>query len=199
LLVVNAVLIRRCAWHRSYRGYPIAFGIASWRGFGVAFTDGMCLSCSARLRRDWNLAPLRATGSFGSRFQLVRVTAMALMVVSLVLAERPLNDVRTVRAIAPPPQTVLVPPVPVEEESPLALAVADVPRRAPASRVVRVSSPSASSVAWTEIAQPPGASYLAVTVAHTAMPPVSASVANRFPAAIVFAALPHAGLTQQTR
>jgi hypothetical protein len=123
---------------------------------------------------------------------------MALMVVSLVLAERPLNDVRTVRAIAPPPQTVLVPPVPVEEESPLALAVADVPRRAPASRVVRVSSPSASSVAWTEIAQPPGASYLAVTVAHTAMPPVTAPVTSRRPAEMVFAALPHAGLTRQT-
>jgi hypothetical protein len=117
--------------------------------------------------------------------------------VSLVLAERPLNDVRSVRAIAPPPQTVLVPPIPVEEESPPALAVMDA-RPTPAIRVARESSPSASSVAWTEIAQPPGASYLAVTVAHTAMPPVPPSVTTRPRSQMIFAALPHAGLTQQT-
>jgi len=195
-----AVLIRRCAWHRTYRGYPIAFGIASWRGWRVGFTDGMCLSCSARLRRDWNLAPLQANGTFGSRFQLARVAAMALLVVSLILAERPLNDGRTVRAVATPPQTVLVPPVPlpVEEESSPALAVATVPRRAPMARVVRVSSPSVSPVAWSEIAQPPGASYLAVTVTHTAMPPAPPPVPRRPRPEMVFAALPHAGLTQQT-
>ena len=199
MLLVSAVLIRRCAWHRSYRGYPLAFGIASWRGVGISFTDGMCLGCSSRLRREWNLPPIQATGlSFGSRFQLARVAAMAVIVVSLVLAERPLNDVRSVRTIAPPPQTVLVPPVPVEEESPPALVVRDVPLRAPATRVVRVSSPSASSVAWTEIAQPPGASYLAVTVAHTAMPPVTSPVTRRPRSEMVLAALPHAGLTQQT-
>jgi hypothetical protein len=163
----------------------------------------MCLSCSARLRRDWNLAPLQATGTFGSRFQLARVAAMALLVVSLILAERPLNDGRTVRAVATPPQTVLVPPVPlpVEEESSPALAVATVSRRAPMARVVRVSSPSMSPVAWSEIAQPPGASYLAVTVAHTAMPPAPPPVTGRPRRPrpdMVFAALPHAGLTQQT-
>jgi hypothetical protein len=197
LLWRNAVLIRRCAWHRSYRGYPIAFGIASWRGFRVAFTDGMCLGCSARLRREWNLPPIQPTAArFG--FQLVRVAAMAVMVVSLILAERPLNDVRTVRAIAPPPQTVLVPPVPVDEEPMSALAVAHVPRRALATSPVNVSSPRASSVASAQISQPSGASYLAVIVAHTVMPPVTASVTSRFPAEIVFAALPPAGLTQQT-
>jgi hypothetical protein len=199
LLPLSAVLIRRCAWHRSYRGYPLAFGIASWRGVGISFTDGMCLGCSARLRREWSLPPIVGSpATFGSRFQLARVAAMAVMVVSLVLAERPLNDVRSVRAIAPPPQTVLVPPVPAEEESPPALVVTNVPRRPPVIRVVGVSLPSASPAAWTEMAQPPGASYLAVTVAHTAMPPVTSPVTRRPRPEMVFAALPHAGLTQQT-
>ena len=194
----NAVLIRRCAWHRSYRGYPLPFGIASWRGFGVSFTDGMCLGCSAQLRREWNLPPLAAgLTPFGLHSELVRVAAMAVMLVSVVLAARPLDDLRIPRAIVPPPQTVLVPPVTVDEEPMPSLAVAQVSRRAtPASAASSSRRPAAPSV---DISRPAGASYLAVTVAHTAMPPVPRAVKTlRFPSWVVVASLPHAGLTEQT-
>lgn len=192
------MLIRRCAWHRSYRGYPFAFGIASWRGLSISFTDGMCLGCSAQLRRQWNLPPLPAgVLRYGLRGELVRVAAMAVMLVSVVLAARPLDDLRIPRAIVPPPQTVLVPPVTVDEDPMPALAVAHVSRR-----VTPTPAPSSSrrpSAPWAEIARPAGASYLAVTVAHTVMPPVPPAVkALRFPSWVVVASVPHAGLTEQT-
>lgn len=52
---VGVVLVRRCAWHRSYWGYTLLYGIASWRGQEVVFTDGMCRRCAARIRTepDW--------------------------------------------------------------------------------------------------------------------------------------------------
>jgi hypothetical protein len=185
-----AMLIRRCAWHRSYRGYPIAFGVASWRGLRPSFTDGMCLGCSAKLRREWNLPPLpAATDRYGLRGELVRVAAMAVMAVSLLLAARPLDELRMIRAIVQPPQTVLVPPAPVEEESVPSLAVAEVARRV-ATPSLRVATPSLS--------RPLGASYLGVTIAQTAMAPLPEQVRSRFPAEMTLAALPHAGLMQQT-
>jgi len=193
------VLIRRCAWHRSYRGYPFAFGIASWRGLSISFTDGMCLGCSAQLRRQWNLPPLPAGVllRYGLRGELVRVAAMAVMLVSVVLAAGPLDDLRIPRAIVPPPQTVLVPPVTVDEEPMPSLAVAQVSRRAtPAPAASSSRRPAAPSV---DISRPAGASYLAVTVAHTAMPPVPRAVKTlRFPSWVVVASVPHAGLTEQT-
>ncbi len=192
------MLIRRCAWHRSYRGYPLPFGIASWRGASVSFTDGMCLGCSAQLRREWNLPPLAAgVAPFGLHGGPVRVAAMAVMLVGVVLAARPLDDLRIPRVFVPPPQTVLVPPITADEEPMPSLAVAHVPRRAipppAASSSRRPSAPSA------EVSPPAGASYLAVTVAHTAMPPVPPAVKTlRFPSWVVVASVPHAGLTEQT-
>jgi hypothetical protein len=46
------VLIGRCAWHPGYRGYPLLSGIASWRGWNVRFTDGICETCLARFRTE---------------------------------------------------------------------------------------------------------------------------------------------------
>jgi len=46
------VLICRCAWHPSYQGYPLLHGIASWRGWSVRFTDGICSKCLARFRAE---------------------------------------------------------------------------------------------------------------------------------------------------
>jgi hypothetical protein len=137
----------------------------------------MCLGCSARLRREWNLRPIQGPAArFGSGLELVRVAAMAVMVVSVVLAARPLDDVRPLRAMTPPPQTVLV-PVPVDEEVMPSLAVADAPRRALPPRAVDVSSPRASPPASVELSRPPGVPY---------------------PSRILVASLPHAGLTPQT-
>jgi hypothetical protein len=46
------MLLCRCAWHRQYHGYPLVSGIASWRGFAVRFTDGICRSCLERFREE---------------------------------------------------------------------------------------------------------------------------------------------------
>ena len=48
----DAVLICRCAWHRRYRGYPRLSGVASWRGWTVKFTDGICERCLQRFRAE---------------------------------------------------------------------------------------------------------------------------------------------------
>src|SRR4051794_5575336 len=52
------MLIRRCAWHPKYRGYPLLFGVASWRGSRLVFTHGMCRGCAAYLRHEWKMKPL---------------------------------------------------------------------------------------------------------------------------------------------
>ncbi len=46
------MLICRCAWHSRYRGYPLLNGIASWRGWNVRFTDGICEKCLERFRAE---------------------------------------------------------------------------------------------------------------------------------------------------
>jgi hypothetical protein len=48
----HGVLIGRCAWHPGYRGYPLLSGIASWRGWRVRFTDGICEKCLVRFRAE---------------------------------------------------------------------------------------------------------------------------------------------------
>jgi hypothetical protein len=46
------MLIFRCAWHSTYRGYPHWPGIVSWRGWSVRFTDGICAECLRRFRHE---------------------------------------------------------------------------------------------------------------------------------------------------
>ena len=46
------MLICRCAWHQRYRGYPLLNGVASWRGWTVRFTDGICEKCLERFRAE---------------------------------------------------------------------------------------------------------------------------------------------------
>ena len=48
----DAVLICRCAWHPRYQGYPRLSGVASWRGWSVKFTDGICDRCLQRFRAE---------------------------------------------------------------------------------------------------------------------------------------------------
>jgi hypothetical protein len=47
------MLIRRCAWHRLYNGYPMIYGVAAWRPSGLQFTDGMCQRCAATAMQQW--------------------------------------------------------------------------------------------------------------------------------------------------
>jgi len=46
------VLLTRCAWHPRYHGYPLVEGVASWSGWGLKFTDGICSDCAARFRAE---------------------------------------------------------------------------------------------------------------------------------------------------
>jgi hypothetical protein len=46
------MLIGRCAWHQRYFGRPSFQGVASWRGFNVRFTDGICPRCLERFRAE---------------------------------------------------------------------------------------------------------------------------------------------------
>ena len=46
------MLICRCAWHQRYCGYPLLSGVASWRGWTLRFTDGICEKCLERFRAE---------------------------------------------------------------------------------------------------------------------------------------------------
>lgn len=52
MLTTEGMLIRRCAWHPQYTGRARLYGVAGWRGLGVAFTDGVCRDCAAKLRGE---------------------------------------------------------------------------------------------------------------------------------------------------
>jgi len=47
------VLLSRCAWHPRYHGYPLVAGVASWGGWGLKFTDGICADCAERFRAEY--------------------------------------------------------------------------------------------------------------------------------------------------
>jgi hypothetical protein len=51
------MLIRRCAWHRFYNGYPMLYGVAAWRKPGIQYTDGMCRRCAATALQEWSAGP----------------------------------------------------------------------------------------------------------------------------------------------
>jgi transposase len=46
------MLIGRCAWHVLYHGRPRWEGVASWQGWTVRFTDGICPRCLERFREE---------------------------------------------------------------------------------------------------------------------------------------------------
>jgi hypothetical protein len=50
------MLICRCAWHPRYYGHRLWRGIASWRGWRLEFTDGICARCLERFRTEHRAA-----------------------------------------------------------------------------------------------------------------------------------------------
>jgi hypothetical protein len=46
------MIIGRCAWHPRYYGRTLWNGVASWRGWSVRFTDGICPRCLQRVRAE---------------------------------------------------------------------------------------------------------------------------------------------------
>jgi len=209
------MLIRRCVWHRTYHSYPLALGVASWRGFGVTFTDGMCRGCAIQFRREWNLPAI--TG--GPAFPLLRVAMSGALAMLLVVAAHASDRYRG--------------PSPMTEASHDALAPAAT-ETVPSSRIVGPSprprrvraTPVSSRVALVDVAVPKAAvipparrtvapepdlvvedmERVPVVLASVEEPPVVPPAdiykpsprGTRFHAGAVFAAVPGAGLTTQT-
>src|SRR5262249_32680046 len=119
----------------SYHGYPMAFGVATWRGLGIAFTDGMCPRCAVHFRQQWKLAPPgTATVPRGGP---LRSAAALLVVTGLILAVRPFDRPRAPSTMTPHPETRLV-PAPIEVQSP---APVDPPRAPRPPRRARTAAP----------------------------------------------------------
>jgi hypothetical protein len=91
------MFVRRCAWHRKYHGYAKLLGVASWRGWGVAFSDGMCTGCAARARAEWRLPPgsRRPAAGLDRSFRLDFAFASAVVLIAVA--------VTVGIAIGPPP------------------------------------------------------------------------------------------------
>jgi hypothetical protein len=200
------MLIRRCVWHRTYHWYPLAVGIASWRGRGVSFTDGMCRGCAIRFRRQWNLPAMPSAPV--PLFMRVAVPVVVVMVLVLAVL-RASEHGRLPATLTSPPETVFVPPVIEGPPTP------PIPAR-PAPR--RVSPPArdipASTVASTAV-RPAATDPDLFAADMDSEPLVLASAPDpdgeetketyrpsargtRFYTVSAFAAMPHAGLTQQT-
>ena len=205
----RAVIVRRCAWHRAYHRYPMTIGIASWRGLGVSFTDGMCRGCTIRFRHQWNLPPtssaIRFPGPAPARLRGAVTVALVMILVLLVVGS---SDHRPRATMMPPPETVFV-PAPLEGEPTSPVPGPPVPRlaRPLASRPV----PS-SVVAAVAVRRAPGHGFVD---ADTETEPLvlasmidrpdadsmngggASATGRRFAGRSAFAALPHAGLTHQ--
>lgn len=191
----------------------MAFGVASWRGMQISFTDGMCRRCAVSFRHQWKL-PLPAP-PLVPRFGLLRVAGTLMVVTGLLLAARPFEGPRAPATMTPPPETVLV-PAPIELQSPPPVDVPRAPRRtrtAPPPRVAAVvvttpaeaapePAPEPAPVVADSAPEPVVTAALpeapVVTVADPPVELPSASAGRRRSPASWFASLPHAGLTQQT-
>ncbi len=200
------MIIRRCAWHRAYHGYPMTFGVASWRGRDVSFTDGMCRGCATRFRRQHNLPAMPSAPSIP--FLRVAVTGAIAMI--LILAVRSSDSSRMPSTTTPPPETVFV-PTPVEGQPSPHIPGPSAPRRARPALVRPVPSSTVPTViaraAVPEddfFAEEPENMPLVLTslpdppVADTTEPERPSARGTRFYARSTFAAVPSAGLTQQT-
>lgn len=93
------MLVRRCAWHRHYQGYPLLYGIASWRGAGIAFTDGVCRRCAAFLKGHMGVGPARPARR---RSPAPRVAVAAVVLGIALFSARAVDRARPPLASAPP-------------------------------------------------------------------------------------------------
>jgi len=117
-------MLRRCAWHRRYFGYPVVCGIAGWGGRGVDFSDWICRRCAARVRRDLGHQPsLRHTepplSAWWDPFLVLPPAAATLLVAVMILVVASPLDLPPV--IAPPARPEPA-PLPAAIQTPEAFA-----------------------------------------------------------------------------
>jgi hypothetical protein len=201
------MLIRRCVWHRTYHSYPLALGVASWRGFNVSFTDGMCRGCAIQFRREWNLPAIS-----GRRpFPVLRVAVSGALAMLLVVAGHASDRHRTPSPVTSISHAALVPTLVETSPSPRIVEPSPQPRHlratparpAPTSTVITVARRTVEpepdlfaedmereSVVLASVEEP------AVVTKIDLFKPSSRG--TRFYAGAAFAAVPGAGLTTQT-
>lgn len=46
------MIVVACAWHRKFFGRPKFLRVASWRGWGVRWSHGLCRLCRVQLNDD---------------------------------------------------------------------------------------------------------------------------------------------------
>ena len=126
------MLLRRCAWHKQYRGYGRLLGVSTWRGRGVAYSDGMCADCAARTRAAWQLpsASVVPVPRVGIPWATAAVSlAAAAVIFGIVVGpiERAVGPASSVAVVAdatpaPAPGSVALPAPVVVGPSPVAVA-----------------------------------------------------------------------------
>ncbi|HMH50077.1 MAG TPA: hypothetical protein VK548_07575 [Candidatus Acidoferrum sp.] len=201
------MIIRRCAWHHAYHGYPMTFGVASWRGLGVSFTDGMCRGCAIRFRRQHNLPAMPSEPSL----PFLRVVVSGAIAMILILAVRSPDLGRMPATTTPPPETVFVPTLVERQPSPRVPGPA-APRRVRLTPPSRVPQTTVATVTPRAIASEPDlfadepeneplmlAALPEPAVADTPEPYKPSARGTQFYARSTFAAVPGAELTTQTR
>ncbi len=112
----------RCAWHPKYHGFPWLYGVASWRGQGVMFSDGMCRWCANRWRAElhagrFNLLPTEPEPGPSAMVPawMPRVGVALALTAAVILAARPLDPAvrtRSLASAAKPPATATAPVTP---------------------------------------------------------------------------------------
>ena len=133
------MFVRRCAWHRRYRGHGKLLGVSSWRGWTVTFSDGLCDSCAAQTRAEWGLPPSPMASSTNRRSWMpafpYATVALAASIAGVVfgLVVAPPKNAGPSRQAATQPATTEVgrPHTPDDAASAAPRAVAHVPRVVP--------------------------------------------------------------------
>lgn len=100
----SRMLIRRCVWHREYHGYPILYGVASWRGWRPRFSDGLCRRCARTARSQWDIPIAERPRRRRARFDAVTISTSVLL---LLVAARSLDDQDAVRLLSRDARTPL--------------------------------------------------------------------------------------------
>jgi hypothetical protein len=96
------VLLLRCAWHSRFHGYPRLIAVASWRGFRLQFTDGICPRCASRVMGDSTPPdpPSKKARRPGGDRAAVLIVGVPLAA-ALVLAASPLSEPPSPRDVDP--------------------------------------------------------------------------------------------------
>ena len=130
----------RCAWHPKYRGYPWLYGVRSWRGAGLSFSDGMCGSCVKQWRAEFHSGRVRLDDRPPVLPQLVpgwapRVGLGIALATAVVFAASPL-DIRADR------ETVAARSMDVAQALPATVTYAQPSPEAPSPRIERAAAPT---------------------------------------------------------